>query len=62
MPDWLAAAGRQTPNGWALVQFKALLAGTMGPGRLALLCLALALAIAVGLGLVRRRVRQAFLT
>jgi len=62
MPDWLAAAGRLTPNGWALVQFKALLAGTMGPGRLVLLFLAVALAIAVGLGLLRRRARRVFVT
>ena len=27
MPDWLAAIGRWTPNGWALLQFKAILGG-----------------------------------
>lgn len=27
MPEWLAAIGRLTPNGWVLVQFKAILAG-----------------------------------
>ena len=27
MPDWLAAIGRWTPNGWAMLQFKAILGG-----------------------------------
>jgi ABC-type Na+ efflux pump permease subunit len=62
MPDWLAAVGRLTPNGWALVQFKALLAGTMAPLRLVLLFLVAALWITTGLALVRWRVRRAFVT
>jgi len=62
MPDWLAAAGRLTPNGWALGQFKALMAGTMEQGRLMLCFLAVALVIAAALLLVRRRVRRAFVT
>jgi ABC-type Na+ efflux pump permease subunit len=60
MPDWLAAIGRLTPNGWALVHFKALLAGTMPWGRLVLLLLATLLGIAIGLALALRRVRRAF--
>lgn len=28
MPDWMARIGRFTPNGWAVTQFKALVAGT----------------------------------
>ena len=35
MPAWMAAAGRLTPNGWALVQFKSILAGTPDALRLA---------------------------
>jgi ABC-type multidrug transport system permease subunit len=62
MPGWLAAAGRLTPNGWALVQFKALLTGTMELGRLVLLFLAVAVVIAGGLVLVHRRMRRVFAT
>jgi ABC-type multidrug transport system permease subunit len=36
MPDWMAAVGRWTPNGFALVEFKWLLAGGLEPKRLAL--------------------------
>jgi ABC-type multidrug transport system permease subunit len=32
MPDWLAAAGRWTPNGWALVELKRFLQGTGSAG------------------------------
>jgi ABC-type multidrug transport system permease subunit len=28
MPDWMAAIGRFTPNGWAVLQFKAFVAGS----------------------------------
>jgi len=35
MPESLARIGRWTPNGWALVQLKAMLAGTVEPARLA---------------------------
>jgi ABC-type multidrug transport system permease subunit len=28
MPDWMAAIGRFTPNGWAITEFKALVAGS----------------------------------
>lgn len=45
MPDWMAAVGRWTPNGFALVEFKWLLAGGLEPRRLAL---DLALAAAFG--------------
>jgi ABC-type transport system involved in multi-copper enzyme maturation permease subunit len=30
MPDWMASIGRLTPNGWAISQFKALVAGSAG--------------------------------
>jgi ABC-type Na+ efflux pump permease subunit len=32
MPDWMASIGRLTPNGWAITQFKALVAGSAGAG------------------------------
>ena len=35
MPDFLAAIGRWTPNGWALEQLKAILSGAVQPARLA---------------------------
>ena len=35
MPDFLAAVGRWTPNGWALEQLKAILSGAVQPARLA---------------------------
>jgi ABC-type multidrug transport system permease subunit len=28
MPDWMASIGRFTPNGWAVTQFKAFVAGS----------------------------------
>lgn len=48
MPDWMAAVGRFTPNGFALVEFKWLLGGGLEPARLAL---DLALAAAFGAAL-----------
>ena len=41
MPEWMAAIGRWTPNGWALVQLKAVLAGTLTLPALALRLLVL---------------------
>ncbi len=34
MPEWLARIGRATPNGWALTQLKAILAGSVAPAGL----------------------------
>jgi ABC-type multidrug transport system permease subunit len=31
MPDWMAAIGKMTPNGWALARFKDIVAGTLEP-------------------------------
>ncbi len=55
MPGWLAAAGRWTPNGWAVVQFKALAAGTAEPGALLAAAGGLAAVGAVAFVLVLRR-------
>ena len=35
MPKQMAAIGQWTPNGWLLIEFKAILAGSMGAGRMA---------------------------
>jgi ABC-type multidrug transport system permease subunit len=58
MPDSLARIGRWTPNGWALVQLKAILTGAVEPARLAA---AAALPAAVGAAaflLAARRLRS----
>ena len=34
MPPWMAAIGRWTPNGWAVIQFRAILEGSMSTGAL----------------------------
>jgi ABC-2 family transporter protein len=34
MPAWMAAIGRWTPNGWAVIQFRAILDGSIGNGEL----------------------------
>ncbi|MFN2433067.1 MAG: ABC transporter permease [Gemmatimonadota bacterium] len=58
MPDWLAAAGRLTPNGWALTQLTSIFRDEVDPGRLAAavtgLSCAGAVALAVGVARLRR--------
>jgi len=60
MPRWMADIGRLTPNGWVLVQFKAILAGEVELGTL------LATGLALGFGgvllflLALRRLRSHF--
>lgn len=49
MPAWMAAVGTWTPNGWALLRLKAILAGELGP-------------VALGLGLVAMLAVTAALT
>src|SRR5262249_5284667 len=34
MPEWMAAIGKRTPNGWALVQFRKILDGQVDGGQL----------------------------
>ncbi len=58
MPQWMASIGRWTPNGWAIVQFKAILTGS---ANIAGLGLAFGGMIAVGMVaylLALRRLRQ----
>ena len=60
MPESLARIGRWTPNGWALVQLKAILAGTAEPGRLALYGAGLAAVGAAAFLLASRRLSRGF--
>lgn len=62
MPEGLARIGRATPNGWALTQLKAILAGTAGPAELLLPLAGLgAVGIACFLLAARRLARGAVL-
>lgn len=61
MPAGLAAIGRWTPNGWLLLEFKAVLAGSLGAGRLAADFAGLACLAALASLVVSRRVRARFL-
>jgi ABC-type Na+ efflux pump permease subunit len=60
MPDWMAELGRLTPNGWALEQLKAILAGSAEPATLSLSFALLALAVLGLLALGARRFAGAF--
>jgi len=60
MPDGMAAIGRRTPNGWALVQLQALLAGRLGGRELAVAAAALAAAGVLLYAIVSRRLRRRF--
>jgi len=60
MPKQMAAIGRWTPNGWLLLQFKAILDGSMGAGRLAVDLAAVALLGALVFLVVARRLRVKF--
>ncbi len=61
MPEWLASAGKWTPNGWAMLRFKSILAGAINPwqqaaGFATLLCMG-----AIALLILTRRIRRSFL-
>lgn len=60
MPDWLAAIGRFTPNGFATMQLRLMLAGQAQPGPLAAAFAGAALAAAVMFPLALARLRRAF--
>ncbi|MFQ5653691.1 MAG: ABC transporter permease [Planctomycetota bacterium] len=59
MPSWMVAVGRFSPNGWALVKFKAILGGTSEPGSLLITLAGLlglgALLFMAGIARMRRR-------
>jgi hypothetical protein len=58
LPQNLAAVGRWTPNGLAVLQFKSLLAGTVEPARLAITMAALAAFATLAFTLTLRRARR----
>jgi ABC-type multidrug transport system permease subunit len=60
MPKHLAAVGRWTPNGWLLMEFKAIVNGSLGGGRLAADFAIVTLAAAVLLLMAARRLRLKF--
>ncbi len=59
MPDFLATIGRLTPNGWALEQYKAILAGALDLPAFLLTLGGLLLVGGLCLALTARRVRRA---
>ncbi len=61
MPQWMASIGRLTPNGWALVQFRAILAGTATAASLANVFAAPLVVSTVAFLLALRRLRGDFL-
>jgi len=60
MPDWMARIGRWTPNGWAIVQFKAILAGSIDGRRIALAVAGLLAVSALAFVVALRRLRGGF--
>jgi hypothetical protein len=62
MPEGLAAIGRATPNGLALVELIAILDGQVEPARLTRTALVLGLSAALLFALLRRRVAGRFLS
>jgi ABC-type Na+ efflux pump permease subunit len=60
MPRGMAAVGRWTPNGWAMLQLQGMLAGSIEPARLALAFAVLALASGVAFWLSLRRLHRGF--
>ena len=61
MPDWMARIGRLTPNGWAVTQFKAILAGTAQPRELLAAIAGLIVVSALAYAVALRRMRRGFL-
>ncbi len=61
MPDWMAHIGRMTPNGWAVLQFKAILGGSTQMQSLATSTAALLAVSAIAFTLSARRLRRGFL-
>jgi ABC-2 type transport system permease protein len=60
MPGWLAAIGRLTPNGWAIVQLKTLLTGAPEPARLAASFVGAAVLCVLAILVAVRRLRRVF--
>jgi len=60
MPEWMASIGRLTPNGWAIMQFKAILAGSAHAGSLAASTAGLLAVSAAAFLAAARRLRTGF--
>jgi ABC-2 type transport system permease protein len=60
MPGWMAAIGRLTPNGWAIIQFRAILFGSASAAGLLWAIAGLAIAGALAFTLALRRIRGSF--
>ena len=60
MPAWMARIGRWTPNGWAIVQFKAILAGSIDASHMAVAAAGLLAAGLLAFAVALRRLRGGF--
>ena len=60
MPKWMAVAGKLTPNGWALTQFKSILDGAVDSTHLGTAITLLAAFSALAFILTVRRLRSVF--
>jgi ABC-type multidrug transport system permease subunit len=58
MPDWMARIGRVTPNGWAITQFKAILAGEVNAAQMAVAVTGLTVVSAAMFFVALRRLRS----
>ena len=61
MPAWMARIGRLTPNGWAITQFQAILAGEIDGKQLAVAVAGLTVVSALMFIVALRRLRSGFL-
>lgn len=61
MPGWMVAVGTRTPNGWALLRLREIMAGAAEPGLL-LVSAAAALAVVFAFGLLAARRLRVFAT
>ena len=61
MPAWMVSVGRLTPNGWAVMQFRAILEGSARAGSLMASAAGLAMVGAAAFVLSARRLRGGFL-
>ncbi len=60
MPKWMASIGQLTPNGWAVMQFQAILSGSSRMGSLAVSAAGLLAVSAIAFLLAARKLRAGF--
>ena len=60
MPDWMAAIGKLTPNGWALQQLKAIILHRTDPVTLLIVFAALLSMVMVLFAVCAQRLRRGF--